>query len=131
MGILNATNEADKHESIEKAEEPVEDTGTSLLIKQFFEKHHSSKVVLLLVVLLGTSMVIGDGILSSTMSGMSFISINLALSTHPFVLAVLVSFLDFVFTVPSAVSGLQVKVADLHDSKLNPSFFSCFCHLDS
>ncbi|KAG4214032.1 hypothetical protein ERO13_A01G096200v2 [Gossypium hirsutum] len=68
MGILNATNEADKHESTEKAEEPVEDTGTSLLIKQFFEKHHSSKVVLLLVVLLGTSMVIGDGILSPTMS---------------------------------------------------------------
>ncbi|PPS11396.1 hypothetical protein GOBAR_AA09244 [Gossypium barbadense] len=93
MGILNATNEADKHESTEKAEEPVEDTGTSLLIKQFFEKHHSSKVVLLLVVLLGTSMVIGDGILSPTMS------------------------------VLSAVSGLQVKVTDLHDNCI--LFFAC------
>nr|KJB13993.1 hypothetical protein B456_002G105200 [Gossypium raimondii] len=93
MGLLNATNEADKHESIEKAEEPVEDTGTSLLIKQFFEKHHSSQVVLLLVVLLGTSMVIGDGILSPTMS------------------------------VLSAVSGLQVKVTDLHDNCI--LFFAC------
>ncbi|TYI42645.1 hypothetical protein ES332_A01G113600v1 [Gossypium tomentosum] len=91
MGILNATNEADKHESTEKAEEPVEDTGTSLLIKQFFEK--LSKVVLLLVVLLGTSMVIGDGILSPTMS------------------------------ILSAVSGLQVKVTDLHDNCI--LFFAC------
>lgn len=43
---------------------------TSLLIIDFFEKHHSSRVVLLLVVLLGTSMVIGDGILTPTMTGM-------------------------------------------------------------
>ena len=79
MGLLNTTNVADEHVSIDKAEEHIADTRTSLLMKQFFEKYHSSRVVLLLVVLLGTSMVIGDGILSPTMSGMSFISIILAL----------------------------------------------------
>ena len=78
MGLLNTTNVTDEHVSIDKAEEPIADTRTSLLIKQFFEKYHSSRVVLLLVVLLGTSMVIGDGILSPTMSGISFISIILA-----------------------------------------------------
>ena len=46
-----------------------QETRTSLLIKQFFKKNYSSRVVLLLVVLLGTSMVIGDGILTPTMSG--------------------------------------------------------------
>lgn len=44
---------------------------TSFLIKEFFEKHRSSRVVFLLVVLLGTSMVIGDGILTPTMSVLS------------------------------------------------------------
>lgn len=42
---------------------------TSLVIKDFFEKHYYSRLFLLLVVLLGTSMVIGDGILTPTMSG--------------------------------------------------------------
>ncbi|XWS10706.1 hypothetical protein CRYUN_Cryun38cG0020600 [Craigia yunnanensis] len=88
MGLLNTTNVADEHVSIDKAEEHIEDTRTSLLIKQFFEKYHSSRVVLLLVVLLGTSMVIGDGILSPTMS------------------------------VLSAVSGLQIKVAGLNENHI-------------
>ncbi|XVE52820.1 hypothetical protein DITRI_Ditri02bG0154700 [Diplodiscus trichospermus] len=88
MGLLNTTNVADEHVSIDKAEEPIPDTRTSLLIKQFFEKYHSSRVVLLLVVLLGTSMVIGDGILSPTMS------------------------------VLSAVSGLQIKVTHLNENHI-------------
>ncbi|XWS10318.1 hypothetical protein CRYUN_Cryun39dG0065900 [Craigia yunnanensis] len=88
MGLLNTTNVADELVSIDKAEEPIADTQTSLLIKQFFEKYHSSQVVLLLVVLLGTSMVIGDGILSPTMS------------------------------VLSAVSGLQIKFTDLDENHI-------------
>ncbi|KAL6998943.1 Potassium transporter [Sarracenia purpurea var. burkii] len=50
------------------------DTRTSLLIKNCFEKHPSSRVVLLLVVFLGTSMVIGDGILTPTMSVLSAVN---------------------------------------------------------
>lgn len=67
---------------------PTKETTTNLLIKEFFKKRHSSRVVLLLVVLLGTSMVIGDGILTPTMS------------------------------VLSAVYGIQIKVPNLHESKL-------------
>jgi K+ transporter len=40
-----------------------------LIIRAFFEKHYSLRVVLLLFVLMGTSMVIGDGVLTPTMSG--------------------------------------------------------------
>ncbi|KAK3218490.1 hypothetical protein Dsin_012460 [Dipteronia sinensis] len=63
-----------------------QETRTSLLIKKFFEKNYSSRVVLLLVVLLGTSMVIGDGILTPTMS------------------------------VLSAVYGIRIKAPDLHEN---------------
>lgn len=62
------------------------ETRTSFLIKEFFEKHRSSRVVFLLVVLAGTSMVIGDGILTPTMS------------------------------VLSAVYGIQIKATGLHEN---------------
>ncbi|KAG6773714.1 hypothetical protein POTOM_021030 [Populus tomentosa] len=64
------------------------ETRTSLVIKEFFNKHRCSSVVLLLVVLLGTSMVIGDGILTPAMS------------------------------VLSAVYGIQIKAPDLHEMGL-------------
>ncbi|OMO88353.1 potassium transporter [Corchorus capsularis] len=88
MGFLNTSDVADEHMSADKSEEFIEDTPSSLVIKHFFEKHKSSKVVLLLVVLLGTSMVIGDGILTPTMS------------------------------VLSAVSGLQIKITHLHENHI-------------
>ncbi|OMO49808.1 potassium transporter [Corchorus olitorius] len=88
MGLLNTSDVADEHMSADKSEEFIEDTRSSLLIKHFFEKYKSSKVVLLLVVLLGTSMVIGDGILTPTMS------------------------------VLSAVSGLQIKITHLHENHI-------------
>ncbi|KAJ8642031.1 hypothetical protein MRB53_018725 [Persea americana] len=50
------------------------ETKTSLLLKDLFEKHHSSRSVLFLVVLLRTSMVIGDGVLTPTMSVLSAVS---------------------------------------------------------
>ena len=65
MGLLNASYAAQENAS----SVPSEETRTSLLLKEFFQKHRSSRIVLLLVVLLGTSMVIGDGILTPTMSG--------------------------------------------------------------
>ncbi|OMO98672.1 potassium transporter [Corchorus olitorius] len=74
MGLLNTTDVADEHMSADKSEEFIEYTRSSLLIKHFFEKYRSSRVVLLLVVLLGTSMVIGDGILTPTISVLSAVS---------------------------------------------------------
>lgn len=46
------------------------ETKTSSLLKEFFDKHRSSRILLLLVVLMGTSMVISDGVLTPSMSGM-------------------------------------------------------------
>lgn len=70
MGLLINYNSA--HESISSytSETSTKETRTSLLIKEFFKKYRSSRVVLLLVVLLGTSMVICDGILTPSMSGL-------------------------------------------------------------
>lgn len=86
MGLLINYNSA--HESISSytSETSTKETRTSLLIKEFFKKYRSSRVVLLLVVLLGTSMVICDGILTPSMS------------------------------VLSAVYGIQIKVPDLHEN---------------
>nr|QAU20963.1 K transporter protein [Fragaria vesca subsp. vesca] len=85
MGFLNTINPSQEHISSCRSEMS-KDTRTSLLIKQFFEKHKNSRVVLVLVVFLGTGMIIGDGILTPTMS------------------------------VLSAVYGIKVKVPELHES---------------
>lgn len=69
MGLLKTDYVAHQCVSSNNSTATTEQTRTSLLIKEFFEKHRSSRVVLLLLVLLGTSMVIGDGILTPTMSG--------------------------------------------------------------
>ncbi|KAI8008988.1 putative potassium transporter 13 [Camellia lanceoleosa] len=74
-GLLSTSHGAlHRVTSSDNAGTSVKETKTSLLIKDFFEKHHSSRVVLLLVVLLGTSMVIGDGILTPTMSVLSAVN---------------------------------------------------------
>ncbi|KAK9274588.1 hypothetical protein L1049_021837 [Liquidambar formosana] len=85
MGLLNSSHSACDRISSYNSGIPIKETRTSLLIKEFFEKHQSSRIVLLLVVLLGTGMVIGDGILTPTMS------------------------------VLSAVSGIKIKITNLHD----------------
>nr|XP_011460720.1 PREDICTED: probable potassium transporter 13 isoform X2 [Fragaria vesca subsp. vesca] len=85
MGFLNTINPSQEHISSCRSEMS-KDTRTSLLIKQFFEKHKNSRVVLVLVVFLGTGMIIGDGILTPTMS------------------------------VLSAVYGIKVKVPELHEN---------------
>ncbi|XP_062012005.1 probable potassium transporter 13 [Rosa rugosa] len=85
MGLLNTVDPA--HERLSSCRsETSKDTRMSLLIKEFFEKHKSSRIVLVLVVFLGTGMVIGDGILTPTMS------------------------------VLSAVNGIKVKVPHLHEN---------------
>lgn len=87
MGLLNTVHPAHERISSYCSEIPTKDTRMSLLIKEFFEKHKSSRIVLLLVVFLGTGMIIGDGILTPTMS------------------------------VLSAVYGIRIKAPDLHESK--------------
>lgn len=69
IGLLHAQHTIPDQLVANKTGTPNEDTKTSLLIKNFFEKHKSSRIALLLFVLLGTSMVIGDGVLTPTMSG--------------------------------------------------------------
>lgn len=66
MGLLSTPHE---HLTAYKLEPHREETRTSLSIKKFIEKSQTSRLVLLLFVLLGTSMVIGDGVLTPTMSG--------------------------------------------------------------
>ncbi|KAH9298758.1 hypothetical protein KI387_030440, partial [Taxus chinensis] len=61
------------------------ESGLSCSIKSLFEKRYKFRVGLLLVVLLGTSMVIGDGVLTPTIS------------------------------VLSAVQGIQIRATNLHD----------------
>nr|CAD1834566.1 unnamed protein product [Ananas comosus var. bracteatus] len=86
MGLLNASRNTHEHLLPSQPQAACKDTRTSLLIKSFFEKHRSSRVILLLFVLLGTSMVIGDGVLTPTMS------------------------------VLAAVSGLRIKFPELHEN---------------
>ncbi|MQM01363.1 hypothetical protein Taro_034119 [Colocasia esculenta] len=87
MGLLDTSRAAHEHLSALKSENPRKETRTSLLIKEFFEKHRNSRMVLLLVVLMGTGMMVGDGVLTPTMS------------------------------VLSAVSGVKIKFPDLHEDR--------------
>ncbi|RWW42433.1 hypothetical protein BHE74_00052029 [Ensete ventricosum] len=66
MGLLSTPPAAHEHLSAYKLEPHREETRTSLSIKKFIEKSQTSRLVLLLFVLLGTSMVIGDGVLTPT-----------------------------------------------------------------
>lgn len=69
MGLLSTPHAAQEHLTAYNPEVHCDETRTSLSIKRFIEKNQSSRLVLLLFVLLGTSMVIGDGVLTPTMSG--------------------------------------------------------------
>ncbi|KAL6603141.1 hypothetical protein ACP70R_043502 [Stipagrostis hirtigluma subsp. patula] len=86
MGLLNNIHANHGSLSAYNQEDPREEPKSSLAIKGFFEKHYSLRVVLLLFVLMGTSMVIGDGVFTPTMS------------------------------VLSAVSGLRIKFPELHQN---------------
>ncbi|XP_051198477.1 probable potassium transporter 13 isoform X2 [Lolium perenne] len=86
MGLLNSLHAGHGSLSTYNKDEPCKESRSSLIIRGFFEKHYSLRVVLLLFVLMGTSMVIGDGVLTPTMS------------------------------VLSAVSGLRIKFPELHEN---------------
>lgn len=69
MGLLNNIHANHGSLSAYNQEEPCKESKIGLFIKGFFEKHYLLRVMLLLFVLMGTSMVIGDGVLTPTMSG--------------------------------------------------------------
>ncbi|KAH7860430.1 hypothetical protein Vadar_013312 [Vaccinium darrowii] len=73
-GLLSTSHGANHRLASYNTGTSMKETRTSLVIKDLIEKHQSSRVVLLLVVLLGTSMVIGDGILTPTMSVLSAVN---------------------------------------------------------
>lgn len=74
MGLMHNFQAGNQHGSLYDNVTSSRENKNSLAIREFFEKHQNSRVVLLLVVLLGTSMVIGDGILTPTMSVLSAVS---------------------------------------------------------
>ncbi|XP_077253397.1 putative potassium transporter 13 [Tasmannia lanceolata] len=86
MSLLNTAHAAHEQLSTYNSGTSIKETKISSLIKEFFEKHRSSRIILFLVVLLGTSMVIGDGVLTPAMS------------------------------VLSAVSGVKIKIPHLHEN---------------
>lgn len=125
MGFLQSSHIENGFLSAQDSSVPTKETTTNLLIKEYFKKRHSSRVVLLLVVLLGTSMVIGDGILTPTMSGMSSYQITMIYSVDMFSFFgcclcrfFILRLCHFLLTVLSAVYGIQIKVPNLHESKL-------------
>ncbi|KAK9151175.1 hypothetical protein Syun_009484 [Stephania yunnanensis] len=71
MGLLNTYNAVHERLSACNSDKFLGETKTYSTIQQFFEKYKSSRILLFLFVVLGTSMVIGDGILTPTMSVLS------------------------------------------------------------
>jgi KUP system potassium uptake protein len=70
MGLLmNSINNGCLSVYSQEEEPREEELKSSLAIKSFIERHYSLRVLLLLFVLMGTSMVIGDGVFTPTMSG--------------------------------------------------------------
>ncbi|KAG6499799.1 hypothetical protein ZIOFF_039591 [Zingiber officinale] len=85
IGLSRTSHAAHEHLTAYELETDCEETRTSLRIKKFLEKNLTSRLLLLLFTLLGTSMVIGDGCLTPTIS------------------------------VVSVVSGLRIKLPGLHE----------------
>ncbi|GLJ15961.1 hypothetical protein SUGI_0263960 [Cryptomeria japonica] len=88
LSLMHNHQPSDEQLSTYKLESPPRDTFQSSAIKSFFEKHRRARLFLLMVVLLGTCMVIGDGVLTPTIS------------------------------VLSAVSGIKVKFSCLHENHI-------------
>ncbi|OIV94519.1 hypothetical protein TanjilG_25581 [Lupinus angustifolius] len=74
VGLLPNRQQADEHISSFRLKVPSLEMKRALKIKDTLEKNKSLKTLLLLLVLLGTSMVIGDGILTPAMSVLSAVS---------------------------------------------------------
>lgn len=69
VNLLPNRQQADEKISSFKLKLPTPELERALNIKESLEKRSSFKTLLLLLVLMGTSMIIGDGILTPAMSG--------------------------------------------------------------
>ncbi|KAK9108020.1 hypothetical protein Syun_024031 [Stephania yunnanensis] len=74
VNLLPNRQQADEHISSFKLKLPTPELERALNIKEVLERKSSLKTLLLLLVLMGTSMIIGDGILTPAMSVMSAVS---------------------------------------------------------
>lgn len=70
VNLLPNRQPADEHISSFKLKLPTPELERALNIKEILEKRSSLKTLILLLVLMGTSMVIGDGILTPAISGL-------------------------------------------------------------
>jgi len=70
VNLLPNRQPADEYISSFKLKLPTPELERALSIKEVLEKKYSLKYLLLLLVLTGTSLIIGDGILTPAMSGM-------------------------------------------------------------
>ena len=77
VGLLPNRQLADQALSTYVMEQPTE-RKSSLRVRVFLERHKSLHTALLILVLLGTCMVIGDGLLTPTISGKFFVFLNRA-----------------------------------------------------
>lgn len=68
---------ADEHISSFRLKLPTPELERALKIKETLERRSSLKTLLLLLVLMGTSMVIGDGILTPAISGTQMLNVLL------------------------------------------------------
>ena len=69
MNLLPNRQQADEHISSFKLKLPTPELERALKIKETLERTATLKNLLLVLVLLGTSMIIGDGILTPAISG--------------------------------------------------------------
>lgn len=110
VSLLPNRQHADEALSAYKMEEPPEKNTSK--VKMMLEKHKALHTSLLIVVLLGTCMVIGDGLLTPAISGKNPFSS----SCFTFTIDYSVQFADllFIHVVFSAVSGLEVSMSKKH-----------------
>lgn len=75
VNLLPNRQAADEHISSFRLKLPTPELERALNIKDTLERRSSLKTLLLLLVLMGTSMIIGDGILTPAISGTFFANI--------------------------------------------------------
>lgn len=112
VSLLPNRQVADEELSTYILESPPEAKNKST-IKSWLEKHKNLHVALLVVVMLGTCMVIGDGVLTPAISGNSPCVLPLYFFPFSFWLMSLIEFLS-PNPVFSAVSGLEFSVSKDH-----------------
>lgn len=112
VSLLPNRQVADEALSTYKLEHPPEKNHDSC-VKRYLEKHKWLHTALLLLVLLGTCMVIGDGLLTPAISGM-FASVCVEILMSNCWLKEFSNLFFLLYVVFSAVSGLEMNIPKEH-----------------